>query len=260
MTIIKCYMTQNPCYKNNVSKVDSRYTTFQSRGPRGLMLHSVGCAQPDASVFISGWNKPTYTNSCVHGIIDANSGDVFQTLPWNYRGWHGGGSCNNTHVGIEMCESGYIKYPDKGGIDFEILNRARAVEDCTRTYHAAVELFAMLCKQYNLDPMTDICSHKEGGQRGIATKHVDPEHYWSELGMKYTMDGFRADVKRQMESTDMPFTDVVPGKWYHDDVLWAYENGITSGVSKDKFGVGQPCTREQVVAMLHNYDKARGGG
>lgn len=57
-----------------------------------------------------------------------------------------------------------------------------------------------------------------------------------------------------------PFTDVKEGKWYYDDVLWAYENGITSGVSKDKFGVGQPCTREQVVAFLHNYDKARGGG
>lgn len=57
-----------------------------------------------------------------------------------------------------------------------------------------------------------------------------------------------------------PFTDVKDGKWYYDDVLWAYENGITSGVSKDKFGVGQPCTREQVMAMLHNYDKARRGG
>lgn len=52
-----------------------------------------------------------------------------------------------------------------------------------------------------------------------------------------------------------PFTDVKEGKWYYDDVLWAYENGITSGISADKFGVGQPCTREQVVAMLHNYDK-----
>lgn len=57
-----------------------------------------------------------------------------------------------------------------------------------------------------------------------------------------------------------PFTDVKDGKWYYDDVLWAYENGITSGVSKDKFGVGQPCTREQVMAMLHNYDKARRDG
>lgn len=54
---------------------------------------------------------------------------------------------------------------------------------------------------------------------------------------------------------EMPFTDVKPGKWYYDDVLWAYENGITSGVSEDKFGVGQNCTREQVVAFLHNYDK-----
>ena len=31
-----------------------------------------------------------------------------------------------------------------------------------RTYKAAVELFAMLCEKYGLNPLTDICSHKEG--------------------------------------------------------------------------------------------------
>ena len=256
MTIIKCYMTQNPCYKNNVSKVDSRYTTFQSRGPRGLMLHSVGCAQPDASVFISGWNKPTYTNSCVHGIIDANSGDVFQTLPWNYRGWHGGGSCNNTHVGIEMCESGYIKYPDKGGIDFTVLNRAKAVEDCTRTYHAAVELFAMLCKQYNLDPMTDICSHREGGVKGIATKHADPEHYWTRLGMPYTMDTFRAAVKAEMSKPR--FSDVPKGRWYTTAVEWCAENGIVNGVGGGKFKPQREVTRAELCQVIYNLEHREG--
>lgn len=201
MTIIKCYMTQNPCYKNNVSKVDSRYTTFQSRGPRGLMLHSVGCAQPDASVFISGWNKPTYTNSCVHGIIDANSGIVFQTLPWNFRGWHSGGSANNTHVGVEMCESKYIKYTT-GGAAFEVLDRTKAQADAKRAYDSAVELFALLCEMYALDPTTEICSHREGGMQGIASAHADPEHYWNGLGMRCSMDSFRSDVKARLERDD----------------------------------------------------------
>lgn len=200
MEIIKRYLDQNPCYRNNVDRIDSRYCKFQDEGPKGGMLHSVGCAQPDAIVFIRRWNNPNYNNSCVHAVIDANSGIVFQTLPWNYRGWHGGGSCNDTHVGVEMCESGYIRYT--GGSKFEILNKAKAVEDCVRAYHSAVELFAMLAKTYNWDVDKDIVSHKEGGQKGIATKHVDPEHYWSGLGMSYTMDGFRADVKKKIAESE----------------------------------------------------------
>lgn len=46
--------------------------------------------------------------------------------------------------------------------------------------------------------MTDIDSHNEGGKKGIASNHGDPEHYWRGLGMKYTMDGFRKDVKAAM--------------------------------------------------------------
>ena len=47
-----------------------------------------------------------------------------------------------------------------------------------------------------------------------------------------------------------PFIDVKPGKYYYDAVMWAVEKGITSGISSDKFGVGQGCTREQAVSFL----------
>ena len=72
-----------------------------------------------------------------------------------------------------------------------------------RTYEAAVELFAMLCKEYNLNPAADsvIISHAEGHKRGIASNHGDPEHLWKQLGMGYTMDGFRKDVKAAMKET-----------------------------------------------------------
>ena len=49
--------------------------------------------------------------------------------------------------------------------------------------------------------MTDIVSHNEGYYRGIASAHVDPEHLWKGLGMGYTMDGFRNDVKNAMSGT-----------------------------------------------------------
>ncbi len=53
-------------------------------------------------------------------------------------------------------------------------------------------------------------------------------------------------------SGENPFTDVKPDKYYFDAVVWAVENGITSGVEPTLFGVGQPCTRAQVATFLWN--------
>ena len=164
MKLVQSILTKNPCY-----------TAGRKITVKGLMLHSVGCPQPKASVFINNWNSPSYDSACVHGFIDGNDGTVYQTLPWNHRGWHCGsgskGSGNNTHIGVEMCEPACIR-----------------------------EVFAMLCKQYNLNPIADgvIVSHREGHSRGIASNHGDPEHLWNGLGMGYTMDGFRKAVKAAM--------------------------------------------------------------
>ena len=261
MTLVKSYLTKNPCYVCNVQKADSRYTTFQQRGPLGLMLHSVGCAQPNAQVFINSWNNASYNISCVHGVIDANTGTVYQCLPWNYRGWHGGGSSNNTHVGVEMCESKWIKYTGTGAT-FTITDKALAQADCTRAYKAAVELFASICKEYNLNPLISIVSHYEGGQQGIASGHGDPEHYWKGLGMSYTMDKFRADVKLAMQSKVFPFVDVPDGKFYTDPIHWAWENEIVEGVDETHFKPDNKPTRGQVITLLFRFAKyleERGG-
>lgn len=272
LEIVQAFCTQNDCYKANVARADKRYVKFQDEGPKGLMLHSVGCAQPDASVFVRKWDKPNYS-ACAHAVIDANSGIVMQTLPWNFRGWHCGSgskgaaaSCNNTHIGVEMCESKWIKYTGHLA-DFEILDKAKAQEDCKRTYNAAVELFAMLCQTFDLDPLTAIMSHKEGGKAGIASGHVDPEHYWTQLGMNYTMDGFRQAVKDKLAETPespetgFPFVDVPEKAYYRKAVEWAYANGITAGTSKTMFSPDRPITRAEAVTMMRRlYKLIEGGG
>lgn len=186
MKIVQSILTKNPCYK-----------TGKKITVKGLMLHSVGCPQPSASVFIKQWNDADYDKACVHAFIDGNNGKVYQTLPWNHRGWHGGGKCNDTHIGVEMCEPSCIKYT--GGSTFTCTDKVKARAVVQRTYDTAVVLFAHLCKQYKLDPMTDIISHKEGATKGIASKHSDPEHLWKQLGMGYTMNTFRKAVKASMK-------------------------------------------------------------
>ena len=203
MKLVESILTKNPCYKAG------RKITV-----KGLMLHSVGCPQPNAQVFIKNWNKASYDRACVHGFIDGNDGTVYQCLPWNHRGWHCGASGNNTHIGVEMCEPACIKYTR--GATFTCSDKANAQAVAKRTYEAAVELFAMLCRKFNLDPLGAgvIVSHKEGCARGIASNHGDPEHLWTQLGLPYTMDTFRAAVKAAMggsystpsdPSADTPF-------------------------------------------------------
>lgn len=198
MKLIQSILTKNPCY------AAGRKITV-----KGLMLHSVGCPQPKATAFINSWNSASYDRACVHGFIDGNDGTIFQTLPWNYRGWHCGsgnnGSGNNTHIGIEMCEPASIKYTSGSSFTCSDIVAAKAV--VKRTYEAAVELFAYLCKQYGLDPMADgvIISHKEGYSHGIASNHDDPEHLWNGLGMGYTMNGFRNAVKAAIPGSFQPY-------------------------------------------------------
>lgn len=185
MKIVQNILTNNPCYK-----------TGKKITVRGLMLHSVGCPQPSAAVFLKDWNRADYNRACVHAFVDGNNGYVYQTLPWNHRGWHGGGKCNDTHIGVEMCEPSQIKYIS--GTTITCTDKAKAKAVVQRTYDTSVALFAHLCAKYSLDPMTDIISHKEGGAKGIASNHSDPEHLWKQLGMGYTMDTFRKAVKTAM--------------------------------------------------------------
>ena len=46
------------------------------------------------------------------------------------------------------------------------------------------------------------------------------------------------------------FIDVPAGSYYYDAVLWAVENGITTGVSASRFDPNGVCTRAQAVAFL----------
>ena len=228
MKLIKYYSLNNQCYKNNTNKADSRYTTFQQRGPLGLMLHSVGCAQPSAKVFADQWNQ-SGIEVAVHAVLQAD-GTVYQCLPWVYRGWHAGASANNTHIGVEMTEPSQIKYT--GGSTFTVLDKAAAQAQAQGTYQAAVELFAKLCYDYKLDPLADgvIISHHEGYLRGVASNHGDPEHLWKGLGLSYTMDGFRRDVRAAMPTASGSITSSRKYTigWHQDNRGWWYADTVNT--------------------------------
>ena len=188
MNLIKCILTENECYKRKVTIT-----------VKGLMLHSTGANNPNLKRYVqpnvegiginkSGnhWNqfRPDGRQVCVHGFIgklENGSIATVQTLPWNYRGWHAGGNANNSYIGVEICEDDLL--------DSNYFNKV---------YNEAVELFAYLCKQFNLNPLTDIICHSEGYKKGIASNHSDVMHWFPKHGK--SMDTFRNDVKAKIEN------------------------------------------------------------
>ncbi len=56
-----------------------------------------------------------------------------------------------------------------------------------------------------------------------------------------------------------PFTDVSKTAYYYKAVLWAVEQGITTGTSETAFSPDAVCTRAQIVTFLWRLDGAKAG-
>ena len=54
-----------------------------------------------------------------------------------------------------------------------------------------------------------------------------------------------------------PFADVSADAYYYDAVLWAVENGVTSGTSETAFSPDAECTRAQTVTFLFRNSQAK---
>ena len=67
---------------------------------------------------------------------------------------------------------------------------------------------------------------------------------------------WRAAGSPAPKSSTMPFTDVAVGSYYYDAVLWAVENGVTSGTSATTFSPNATCTRAQAVTFLYRASGA----
>lgn len=199
MNLIQCYLTNNRCY-----------TIGATIKPRGVMVHSTGKNNPKIARYVqpspnaanresllatigtnryaNDWNN-SGESVCVHAFIGRladNSVGAVQTLPWNRRGWHAGDgtsgkSANDTHISFEICEDAL-----KSSAYFN------------QVYKAAVNLTAMLCKEYGLNPLADgvVICHSEGCARGIASNHGDVMHWFPKFGK--SMDTFRRDVSKAM--------------------------------------------------------------
>lgn len=259
MSLMRCYLTQNRCYRERKIK------------PRGIMIHSTGANNPYIRRYVqpygnelpgicdpvdrvgtmlgvnknhNDWNRPD-VNVCVHAFIGKLADGTVaacQTLPWDTRGWHAGAgtsgkSANDTHISFEICE--------------DDLSDRYYFED---TKNEAVMLVACLCLEYDLDPMKDgvIICHQDGYKRGIASNHGDIYNWWPKFG--YTMDDFREEVRKKLiewerDENDMIYyakLEDVPD-YYRAAVEKCIEKGAIKGEGGDVLNLSEDLCRTLTI-------------
>ena len=75
------------------------------------------------------------------------------------------------------------------------------------------------------------------------------------LTMLAALDGVDLDT---YAGKDAGFTDVKASHWFNEEVCWAVEMGITSGLSETKFGPNNNVTRAQLARFFYVYSEKNG--
>lgn len=144
---------------------------------KGVVIHYVGnpgtTAQANRNYFesLSSGAEGIYASS--HFVIGLE-GEVIQCIPLTERAY-ASNTRNGDTVAIEVC------HPDETG------------EFSPVTYARCVELTAWLCREFKLDPETEVIRHYDVTEKVCPKYYVEHPEAW---------DAFRADVAAEMEAQE----------------------------------------------------------
>lgn len=89
---------------------------------------------------------------------------------------------------------------------------------------------------------------KTGVTSGIDSTHFGPNQKCTRAQVMTFL--WRANGSPEPKTKNNPFLDVEVNNYYYKPVLWAVENGITTGTSSTTFSPNNACTRGQVMTFL----------
>lgn len=209
MTLKKCILTENDCFKKG--------TKIAGGKPTGIVVHSTGAnnkavkryvqplpSYPDYEEILEDLGKNAYGNhwnrnkeamqrsSCVHAFIGTNAKNqivTYQTLPFDICCW-----------GVGSGAKGSYNYNPQARIQFEICEDNLSDEKYfTEVFAESFEFCAYLCKLYGFG-VDKICSHAEAHKQGYGSNHGDCDHWLKKFGKD--MNWYRAQVAALLKAPE----------------------------------------------------------
>ena len=250
MNLIKCYQTNSSWYKG----------AKRNSTPVGILWHDTAAGNPTLKRYVqpmetdanyqemitllgknkygNDWNHIEHEaglNAWIGQLADGSIATI-QAGEWTTTPWGCGagskGSCN-----------GYIKtsssrtYNGQHWVQFEICDDGyKDKQYFERVYKEAVELTAMICKEYNINPkgtvqyngvtVPTILCHADSYKLQLGGNHGDVYKWFNKMGK--TMDDVRNDVAKLLDIQEEPLPvfdklDVVMIK----EGVTRYSNGKT---------------------------------
>ena len=234
-------------YANIDFSMGSSITTIPSVNINNVTFNS---AKPSVWVDNATVEKIKTGSMTNEDVLDTISDKITYTNP-------NGGSLNivvglnadNTETTIVREESTY-QPPYTGKYSYEIFTTVGdngAIDvDRYATEGDKVTITVSPDEAYMLDDMTVT----SGGKDVEVTDNGDGTYTFTMPSGDVKIEVTFAEDPNWEEEPAMPFVDVDENDWFYDVVLYAYDNGLMTGVSATEFAPNQTTTRGMIVSML----------
>ena len=168
-----------------------------------------------------------------------------------------------SEVAPTCTEDGYITYTATVTVDDVNYISSRNLVTQKATGHHYENGVCTECGAERVNPFVDISesdyyydailwAYEEGITTGTDETHFAPADNCTR-GQVVTFL-WRAMGKPAPKGTQNPFVDISESDYYYDAILWAYEEGITTGVDATHFAPNDTVTRGQFVTFLHRNE------
>jgi len=193
-----------------------------------------------AAIYISGRGKGNvatvsgvYVNTKLEEVKSASEIIGYNLKPVKTPVYHGGGTPSIPFYNISANAA---------------VNGSISVSNANANSGNTVTITVKPADKYELDTLTAIDAQ---GNAVTLTTVKEGTTYTFVVGTSdVTVSATFKAVKEEKKPFENPFVDVVKEEYYYDAVLWAAENGITSGADETHFAPGAITTRAQMVTFL----------
>jgi len=187
-----------------------------------------------------------------------------------------------TYVEATCTKEGYLLHKCACGDSFEnartpalghdwgkgkVTSPATEIKEGVKTYKCsrcnAFRLEVIPVKVPVISPFSDVAAdvyyaepvvwaHDNSITGGIDAEHFNPNGVCTRAHVVTFL--WRLAGSPEPQRLDTALTDIKPDAYYYKAVLWALENGITTGYEDGSFRPNNPCTRAHVVTFLWRHD------